>query len=479
MKRSFMVLSARSLSGRLLLAAAVAIVATLLLAGTLIGFGLEHFVRRQVDERLDTQIAFLASTVHATPEGRLRLDGNADGPPFDRPGQGWYWQINGPVDSLRARSLGRDALVPPVVLLPDPPPPGPPPSGPPPPRASASPGEPADPPPHPPPRGADGPGPGGRALHYRIRTILADDVPVQIVATAPRAAIVEPLQQALLVLGLSLAALGIALIAAMAVQVRLGLQPLARLREAVAEVRAGRRERVPADQPEEVRPLVTELNALLGENAANLERARRHVANLAHGLKTPLATLALALSRDPRVDPALGELVEVMERRIRHHLGRARAAALGGPARAVTDAASRIEALAAVLAKVNVDRGIAFAADVPDGMAVACEQQDFDEIAGNLLENAFKWARGTVMVRARREAGPRLELVIDDDGPGVAPEQIATMLQPGQRLDESEPGFGFGLAITRELVELYGGRLDFGRAPQGGLRVTVSLPMAT
>jgi signal transduction histidine kinase len=236
---------------------------------------------------------------------------------------------------------------------------------------------------------------------------------------------------------------------------------------------------VPAEQPLEILPLVSELNGLLEQNAANLERARRHVANLAHGLKTPLATLAIALSERGR-DKAgeLHSLVVLMERRIRHHLGRARAAALSGPTRAQTPIAPRIDDVVDALAKIYADKRIALAQEVPRDLAVACEQQDFDEMAGNLLENAFRWARSRVEVHADRDDGRSVAIVIDDDGPGLRPEQIPQVLRPGERLDESAPGFGFGLPITRELAELYGGELKLAASPLGGLRVTLRLPVA-
>ncbi len=168
----------------------------------------------------------------------------------------------------------------------------------------------------------------------------------------------------------------------------------------------------------------------------------------------------------------------MMERRIRHHLGRARAAALAGPVRARTALAPRLKALGAVLSKLNAGRAVAFSIEVPADAACACEQQDFDEIGGNLLENAFTWARSAVAVRAR-VADRVVEITIDDDGPGLQPEEIGRVLRPGQRLDEAAPGFGFGLSITRELVDLYGGTLDFAPAPLGGLRVVLLLPAAS
>jgi signal transduction histidine kinase len=449
-----------SLGRRLLLAASAFIAVALVIAAIVIGFVLHRFVQGQIDQRLDTQIAFLASMLHGGGAGDLSLEGSADGPPFDRPARGWYWQVRGPHNTLRSHALGDGTLDLSTLSFPPPPPPPPPDR------------------PVPPPRPADGPGPNDQALHYRIQRLVIDGMPVEIVATAPAAAVMGPLREAMTTLGLSLLVLGAALVLAIVFQVRLGLQPLDRLRRAVVDVRAGRQERLPEDQPVEIRPLVFELNALLKQNAANLERARAHVANLAHGLKTPLATLGIALSaKGAGGNRDLTDLVDVMERRIRHHLGRARAAALGGPVRAQTPIAPAIAALGAVLDKVYAERAVEFTADISAGLAVACEPQDFDEIAGNLLDNAFKWTHRTVKVGATAEDRSAVVTIVDD-GPGLSAAQVPQVLQPGQRLDENAPGFGFGLSITRELVELYGGSLVLRAAPPRGLRVTLRLPLA-
>jgi signal transduction histidine kinase len=278
-------------------------------------------------------------------------------------------------------------------------------------------------------------------------------------------------------LAISLVVLALALISAVLIQIRLGLRPLELLRQAVADVRSGIRERIPEGQPSEVQPLAAELNALLVQNAANLERARRHVSNLAHGLKTPLATLALSLRNQSPSSEDLHGLVVLMDRRIRHHLGRARSAALASPVRTRTIIASRIADLSLVLGKVNAEKKITFVQNVTADLAVACEQQDFDEMLGNVLENAFFWCRSKVAASAALE-GTSVAIVTEDDGPGLSPEQMAKAVQAGQRLDESAAGFGFGLSITRELAELYAGSLTLDRSPMGGVRVTICLPSA-
>jgi signal transduction histidine kinase len=456
-----------SLSRRLLTAAGILITTAIMVAAIVIFFVLHRFVQGQIDQRLDTHILFLSSMLTANGNGTLTLAGTADGPPFDRRRRGWYWQIVGPINTLQSQSLDGAVLSPPDISgrPAPPPPPLPPPPG-------------DDrPPPGERPVPADGPGPYDQPLHYRIKDVSVSGVHATIVASAPRAAVMGPLREAMVTLAIALGVLGIALVSATLLQVRLGLRPLERLRQSLTDVRAGRSDQVPESQPREVQPLADELNALLKQNAANLERARRHVANLAHGLKTPLATLAVAIPKDIRTSADLHELVGLMERRIRHHLGRARSAALSGPVRAQTTIAPRVADLALVLAKVNADTSIAFLSDIPLDLAVACEQQDVDEMLGNVLENAFRWGRTRVAVQVREEDRFAI-LTIDDDGPGLGPAQMSQAVQVGQRLDESAPGFGFGLSITRELAELYAGSLTLNKAALGGLRVTICLPLA-
>ena len=452
-----------SLSKRLLIGAGVFIAIALVIAAILISFVLHRFVQGQIDQRLDSQILFLSSMLSFDGDGHLRLAGAADGPPFDRRRRGWYWKISGPKNALLSRSLdGADLDPPDISGRPLPPRPPPPPPG-------------EDPPPNRRPVPADGIGPYDQRLHYRILGVSVSGTPVTIVATAPRDAVLGPLGEAMRTLAISLVGLAIALISAVLIQIRLGLRPLERLRQAVADVRSGIRERIPDAQPSEVQPLAVELNALLVQNAANLERARKHVSNLAHGLKTPLATLAVALQREAPGSQDLSELVVLMDRRIRHHLGRARSAALAGPVRTRTEIASRVADLALVLGKANADKAITFANHIPPGLSVACEHQDFDETLGNVLENAFFWCRSKVVVGASEE-GRNVVLVVEDDGPGLSPEQVSQAMQAGRRLDESSPGFGFGLSIVRELIELYAGSLALDRSPLGGLRVAIRLP---
>jgi signal transduction histidine kinase len=301
---------------------------------------------------------------------------------------------------------------------------------------------------------------------------------VTIAAAAPLQALAGPLRQAMIPLLVTLGLLALGLIGGVVLQVRLGLRPLARLRDELAKVRTGRAERIAGPQPSEVRPLVAELNTLLDQNAINLERARRHVANLAHGLKTPLATLALALEEPERDrDGRLRPLVTIMDRRIRHHLTRARAAALGGADRSRALLAPRIADHLAVFAKLYADKSLEFETAVDADAALACETQDLDEMLGNLIDNACKWGRRRIRIAA--EAGAAMtDVIIEDDGPGLSDGEASAAMRPGQRVDESAPGYGFGLPIVRELAELYGGGVTLAKSEIGGLRVALRLPTA-
>lgn len=433
----------RSLQRRLLLAALGLVAAALVVAGLSIGFILSRFVRGQIDGRLDDRALALAERSG---------EPVADAPPFDRPRSGWYWQVRQGGRILRSASLeGRDLVLPKIEAGP---------------HGDAG------------PRPAEGTGPWGEALILRILTEPEPrGGPPRVVAvSAPVSALRGPVRDALQALALSLGLLGLFLAAGAVAQVRLGLRPLKRLRQELAAVREGNRTRLPTEQPAEVAGLVREMNALLDQNAANLAHARAHVANLAHGLKTPLATLGMAVAeRGADPDGTLARLVADMDGRVRHHLRRARAAAVAGPSRTRVPLAPAVADLAAVLGRLHADKRLTIETAVSPELAVACDGQDLDEMLGNLVENACQWCRSAVRITAAAE-GAQVRLTIADDGPGLPESEAASVLARGRRLDESAPGHGFGLPIAQELAELYGGGLELGRAELGGLAVRLTLP---
>jgi signal transduction histidine kinase len=264
--------------------------------------------------------------------------------------------------------------------------------------------------------------------------------------------------------------------------VRRGVSPLNRLRERLADVHAGRLVRLDGEYPAEIEPLVRDLNALLADREARVTRALAKTGDLAHGLKTPLAVIAQAAERaaaagDHDLAAAIGEQVERMRRQVDHHLAVARAGVSGtthGVRCGVQESAS---GLARTLERLHADRGVHLRVDVPAGLEVRARREDLDEMLGNLLDNACLNARTVVSVTATREAGA-VVIAVDDDGPGLEPALWDAVLRRGVRADEAAPGSGFGLAIVCELAELHGGSIAVGRAPLGGLRARLTLPLA-
>ena len=273
--------------------------------------------------------------------------------------------------------------------------------------------------------------------------------------------------------------LGVGMISAVFIQVRVGLRPLFRLRREVADVRRGKAERLMADYPSELEPLSNELNALLAHNQEVVERQRTHVGNLAHALKTPLSVMLTEARQQPG---ALSEVVEAqaeaMRAQVDHHLRRARAAARTQGSGERTVVAEVLDELARTLERIHQDKGVRIDWDAEDSLCFQGERQDLLELAGNAMENACKWCLGKVRVRAVDVGETRLRLTVEDDGPGLTPEQRQTVIRRGERLDESAPGSGLGLSIMDELARAYGGALALGESRLGGLQVNIELPRA-
>lgn len=308
----------------------------------------------------------------------------------------------------------------------------------------------------------------GRPVHGLALTVATTAGDVQVRVAVPRREIDQPVLAALAPLAASLAILGLSLGGAALFQLRLGLRPLRRLRASVEAIRCGRATRVPEDVPDELVPLASELNALAAANAAALTAARASAANLAHSLKTPVATLGLHLADNAVAQAQLGRIHATL----RHHLGRARAAATDR--RATTAVAPALTDLTATIAALHGGR-VSIRLDVSEGLVAAIDGQDLDELAGNLIDNAVRHAVTTVAVTAIG-ADRGVLLTVSDDGVGIPAADRVRATAAGSRLDERGDGHGFGMAIARELAELYGGSLILDDAPGGGLLASVTLP---
>jgi signal transduction histidine kinase len=285
-------------------------------------------------------------------------------------------------------------------------------------------------------------------------------------------------------LGGTFAALGIVLLLTTIFQVRFGLAPLKRISESIADIRSGRAERLEGEFPVEIAPLARETNALIDANREIVERARTHVGNLAHAVKTPLSVIvneAAAHGADPFAKKVL-EQADVMRDQVAHHLERARIAARLTIIGTVTEVAPTIEALRRTMEKIHRGRGVIIDVEADPHARFRGERQDLEEMAGNLVDNACKWASSRVFIEVLVDRPPEpgapamLRIIVDDDGRGLSAAERAKVSRRGQRLDESKPGSGLGLSIVVDLASLYGGSLSLGDAPIGGLRAELVLP---
>ena len=264
--------------------------------------------------------------------------------------------------------------------------------------------------------------------------------------------------------------------------VKQGLASFDQLRVRLFGVREGKDHRLAGDYPTEVQPLVNEMNSLLGDREQRVTRALRKAGDLAHGLKTPLTLLNQQADRakasgQAELATAIQQQVERMRRQIDYHLAHARASASGGNPAARCHLLTSADGLARTMTAIHADKRIAIDIHVSHEHFVRAQREDLDEMLGNLIENACKWAKSRVAIRSLLDNGQTV-ITVDDDGPGLLPELRETVLQRGVRADEAAPGSGLGLAIVADLVELYGGSIALDSSPLGGLRATLQLPAA-
>ena len=268
-------------------------------------------------------------------------------------------------------------------------------------------------------------------------------------------------------------------------QVRYGLRPLRDIGEKLVAIRSGKASRLEGSLPEEIQPLQEELNALIQSNQAIIERARTHVGNLAHALKTPLSVITNeAREGDGEFAVKVAGQAELMREYITHHLARAQIAARVSIVGGVTDVSETVNSLTNTLARIYSERNINFVVDCPADAKFRGEKQDLQEMVGNLLDNACKWADGRVVISVETQAGARpanarqLTVLVDDDGPGLSLPELESVVQRGKRLDETKPGSGLGLSIVADLSEMYYGSFVLQQAPGGGVRAKLVLPAA-
>ena len=446
--------SNQSLAVRLSALAAGGSLVALVLAGAVMATLQRGGAERAFDERLSVFVTQLFADY--ANDDVFDATAHFANPGFGLPGSGWYWVVGDP-------QTGEPRF------------------------ASASLFDPL-----PQPQPMDDPaanGPVSRPLEIsgerlrlvdRVYRFEGEDILIRV--SAPTRSLDQEIRGFQTALVITLGAMWLVLLALAFFQVRIGLRPLQVLQEAVSDVRSAKTQQIEGTFPSEVSPLVDELNGLLKANEAIVERARHHVGNLAHALKTPLAVI-LNSARGPAEDAALDRIAaeaRSIDDRVRLYLDRAQRAATQATSGKATSLRETVDPLVRTMEKLNADQNLQFKVAIDPSLRVRADRQDLEEMLGNLLENACRHAQTTVAIAAEpAERSPvSMTITVDDDGKGLDEAARALVLQRGQRLDEARPGSGLGLSIVKEMAELYGGSFALEESTLGGLRAAILLPAA-
>jgi signal transduction histidine kinase len=448
-----------SLRMRLLVGTLIWIAISILVAGWGLGQLFHQHVEAQFDAELNNHLDQLTAQLILDEQNQAQVRLLPSDPRLNKPLSGLYWQIDRiaaagehPVTAvLRSRSLWDETLAVPADIP------------------------------------ADGEvhqhridGPHRVALRVSERTVTIDAHSLRLMVAANESLMTEPIADFKGHLWLALVILGMGLTFAASMQVFFGLAPLRSMQDALGRVRHGDARQMEGTFPNEILPLVDEFNIVLTQNAEVVERARTQAGNLAHALKTPLSVLANAANAPGRQDDELARLVasqvDAVRKQVDYHLSRAQAAASVQVPGMRTTVLPVIQGLVRVMQRVHADRQLKFVVLPDEGnMAFRGEEQDLQEMLGNLIDNASKWARSRIEIQVKDEAG-KLRVSIDDDGKGIAETERDRVLKRGVRADEHVPGTGLGLAITEDLARMYGGNLLLAKSSLGGLQALLILP---
>lgn len=437
----------RSIASRLLVATLVIVIVGLPVAGSLLSHHYRESATQAFDDRLEALLnVVIAGVAFDRVEQRLVFDRDLGDPRFDQVYSGWYWQMtDGQQHTLTSRSLwdqrlpthDGNTLIARTV------------SGP---RASSL-----------------------RQVERDIQLAPLEQ-PLHISVAAEDQALMNNVRQFQQWLWGGLIGLGGLLLAVLALQIRWGLAPLRRMRANLREVENGEAQQLDTRLPDELASLATTMNAVLARDQRLIERGRHAAGNLAHALKTPLSVMRLLARQAPAEQQSAWEAeLTRIDNAVRHHLARASAAGEGGRVAPI----ALNEALAPLvtgLARLAQRRGIHLQHTLQRDMQAHMDTQDAQEIVGNILDNALRWAKGEVILTLEAR-GEHLQLCVSDDGPGMSAADCKSALQRGKRLDEKRSGSGLGLAIVADLVALYRGDMQLERATLGGLAVTITLPV--
>lgn len=438
-----------SLRLRLVAGGAAAIAVALAIAGVALAILFERHVVRTVADELEVHLKQLLAGLDVDPNNQIMLKQLPTDPRFAEPLSGLYWQIGDDRQQLlRSRSLWDT-----VLSLPQ-----------------------DDPSPNEVHRHEMAGPAGSRVLIVERRIRLTVDnraVPVRVAVALDLARVSAAGTAFAVDLALALVLLGLALALATWIQVSLGLRPLDSLRGAIADISSGAARRLDAQVPDEVRPLVNEVNSMLDAREREMERSRNRAADLAHGLKTPLAALRADANRlRDKGEAGIASEIEVVIETMRRHVDRelARTRTRGGDRLRpdiATAIAPLVQSLVSTVARTDTSGRIKYQIAVPDDLIVPFDRADLAEVLGNLLENATRHAKSLVRIQSNSDG---TAMTVEDDGPGIEPNLRSTAMERGSRLDQRGSRTGIGLAIVQDVLDAYRWTLQLQTSELGGLK---------
>ena len=445
----------RSLKARLILVAALWVVAGVTAAGFLLSASFKGFLVEQFYHELEEHLDEFEGLMELTDDGKIRVQRVLSDPRYSIPLSGYYWEVQRD-GAVAARS---NSLEGPMLKVPD-------------------------------DDGADAQvhthnisGPTGPLLiAERLRWLNGEKEPTRIIIGTDKRHLDHVLGEFNTVLMWSLGTFSLSMIAVAFALLLFAMAPIGKLRTAFADYRAGTTPNMRGEFPEEVQPLIDDLNNLIESSGEQMQRARAQAGNIAHGLKTPLAILVdeahrLEAKGDTQAANVLLDQCRRMQSQIDYQIARARAAASRTRPGTASSLSDTSQAVVSALERLHVERGLKIDNRVPAGVMVSCEAQDLNEILANLIDNACKFAATTVVVRLDEDApGGLVRIVIEDDGPGLPPEAFSVVFNIGEQWDTRKSGSGLGLPIVRDLVHLCAGEIRLDNSELGGLKVIVDLP---
>ncbi|KLN66959.1 ATP-binding protein [Vibrio sp. VPAP30] len=429
-----------SLKSRLVLAAVVWLTAMVVAVGVSVPNQVFNYMADDAKSQLSIYMDEISAAIEADESGNITLASNLSDPRFNRPYSGIYWSAKTDTDLLRSRSLWDQQI-----------------------EAKK--------------KGKEYFGARGEKLIYIKTTLYYPDYdgPIEVLIGIDEQPIEDTVRDLMRQLWIILALLYFGVLAVIMLQVQWSLSPLNKMQKELTQLRSGDKTSLDEDYPKEVAPVVSDLNALVFHYQELLERARHHAGNLSHALKTPLSVLRNEIgSLDKETRDYLLPPVHQIQSQIDYHLGRARMAGSKNILSVRANPAERVDAISMAFDKVYAQRGVSLINELDSAIEVAVDPTDLDEMVGNLLENAYKWSCNIIRVHSIENEPGTIEIIIEDDGPGIEDEDIQQALKRGVRLDETTPGTGLGLNIVNEMAHSYRGKLALSRSSMGGLKAVLA-----